>query len=381
MRVLQITPVFGSVGGIESYVARSSEHLASRGHAVAVATETEPTVKVNSYKIVCIPGTSSLEREEFRKAKDQVLHFADSFQPDVILTHGCSARLLLALNEYYPTANFVHVVLCAGAKLFRNTDQVCSHPIGPRCLVNWYTGPCGSSRSPVVAVGAYLQAREYVIALKQLPRVIVASEFMHNYLVNEGVTAERISVVSDLDLGLRLETKGRRVSHEGVNILFVGRVVYGKGVQYAIRALTLLNERYRLTVVGDGWYLPELKQLTQNLDLNKRVKFTGFLQGADLEEQYQQATMAIVPSLAPEGAGLVVPEARRRGLPVVCFNAGGLAEWAQQYHGVYVADHADVKSLSRSITEAASGKPTDLALPAAIQKQPVEDILRRLVEK
>jgi len=340
-------------------------------------------MRSSSYSVVAIPGIAADDSDRYLTVEEQVLRFAESFKPDVVLVHGCSARLLATLNARYPTASFVHLILCAGGKLFRRQDQVCTHRISPRCLVDWYAGPCGSSKSPLVAWRAYRRSRDYIAALRQLPRVIVASNFMRGHLVEEGIEPGRIVIAADFSTGIPVQTPLRRVSgDDNINLLFVGRVVYTKGIQYALRALTLLNERYRLIVVGEGWYLDRLKQLARELNLEHRVEFTGFLQGAALEERYQQASVAVVPSLCPEGAGLVVPEARGRGLPVAAFRVGGLAEWPDKYDGVYLAEPADATSLARAISDAVHSAPS-LALRGGgvamtTPEEAVEQILQNL---
>jgi glycosyltransferase involved in cell wall biosynthesis len=143
--------------------------------------------------------------------------------------------------------------------------------------------------------------------------------------------------------------------------VFVGRAVYGKGIQYLIQALAHLGPRYRLTIVGDGWYLPALQQLTRRLGLSDRISFPGVLEGMALAGILEKATVGVLPSIFPEPSGLVVPEMRRYGLPVVITDVGGLREWADRYSSIHVAQTASAASLARAIEQAAAEAGPTLA--------------------
>ena len=252
-----------------------------------------------------------------------------------------------------PTLEVVHTTLCAGGKLFRNGDRLCGHPVGRRCLLDWYVGPCGSSKSPVVAATALRSARSYIDGLRRLDTVVVGSEYMREYLIGEGIERQRI-VVARLDADRTAEcwngrARAPRDSRDAVQVLFVGRVVYNKGLQYLLRAFADLDEVYRLEVAGDGWFAPSAREMAQALGVSGRTRFRGNLVGTELEAAYRLADIVVVPSLCPEPVGLVVGEARRHSVPVIVSDAGGLAEWANGDPGVVVVPRADAPALAAAI--------------------------------
>ena len=161
----------------------------------------------------------------------------------------------------------------------------------------------------------------------------------------------------------------------------MGRLVYGKGAQYAIRALAHLDESYRLTVAGDGHYRPALEALTAEMGLAGRVAFTGFLRGEALEAAYRRASVVVAPSIWPEPVGLVVPEPRGRGLPVVVFDAGAMREWTRRYNSVYLARHADERSLAEQIGKAYRGEAAAVSADSPAPSRPVEEILEQFARK
>jgi glycosyltransferase involved in cell wall biosynthesis len=119
------------------------------------------------------------------------------------------------------------------------------------------------------------------------------------------------------------------VPKEPNNVIYVGNSEdRTKGAAYLLRAFRLLRDTtpYRLTFVDRP--LEELKlapRLVQRYGLGERVRFTGRVTTAGLVRHYNQAEMAVCPSLY-EGFGLPAGEAMACGLPVVATTGGALPE-------------------------------------------------------
>jgi rhamnosyl/mannosyltransferase len=98
--------------------------------------------------------------------------------------------------------------------------------------------------------------------------------------------------------------------------LSVGRLVYYKGLQNAIRALPLVAGR--LMIVGEGPRQQELQQLATQVGVADRVLWMGKLTPDQLIGAYHAATALWFPSNArSEGFGLVQVEAMACGCPVI----------------------------------------------------------------
>lgn len=379
MKILQVVGDISTVGGIEHYVQRLSHTFSEEGHETVIVTNKVPA-NAPPCPVVAIPDFVQANPDRSRR-EAEVLAYAASYQPDVVLSHTTPhGPLLTALDAQFPTAEFMHVFFCAGGKLFRSGDRVCTHAVGPRCLVDWYIGPCGLVKSPRTTLHIYRQTTQHIAAVKRLPAALVATDFMREYLIGEGMAPERVHL-AEYNLGIPAAQPVRHIEKEIFTLLFVGRIVYNKGVQYALDALTHLDASYRLTVVGDGWYRQDAERQAARLGLLDRVRFTGFLRGAELEAQYAQADAALVPSFWPEPAGLVVPEARGRGLPVIAFDTGGIAEWVTRYgyDAVYLARRADAVSLADSIAQARVGTAPSPQKNAATPARPVSAILEQVI--
>ncbi len=83
-----------------------------------------------------------------------------------------------------------------------------------------------------------------------------------------------------------------------------------------------------LVVVGHaGLEQDKLRALSESLGVAERVRFTGWIEQADLDGLYAAASVFVYPTLR-EGFGLPVLEAMARGVPVACSNTTSLPEVA-----------------------------------------------------
>lgn len=107
-------------------------------------------------------------------------------------------------------------------------------------------------------------------------------------------------------------------------LLAVGRVEHVKGFDLLLEAFAAspLAERARLTIVGDGSELAELRRRARTLGVEDRVSFPGMLGPDAVAEALAAATVVVVPS-RKEAASIVVLEAWRAGRPVVGTVLGG----------------------------------------------------------
>jgi len=98
-------------------------------------------------------------------------------------------------------------------------------------------------------------------------------------------------------------------------VLSVGRLVYYKGFEYLIRAMSQV--RGKLLIIGDGPLRGKLQQLASGLGLADKVFLLGEIPGK-LVPYYQAADLFALASVArTEAFGIVQVEAMAAGIPVV----------------------------------------------------------------
>ncbi len=113
------------------------------------------------------------------------------------------------------------------------------------------------------------------------------------------------------------------------NILFVGgldRNHYFKGVGNLIKACSnLTNENWRLIIVGSGELMTDYKNLAGELNIDKKVWFTGQQTNDELLRLYQSAYVFCLPSIdKTEAFGIVLLEAMACGVPTIASNLPGV---------------------------------------------------------
>jgi glycosyltransferase involved in cell wall biosynthesis len=105
---------------------------------------------------------------------------------------------------------------------------------------------------------------------------------------------------------------------DGPVVLFVGRLIWKKGVDLLLEAVARLAEKQRIWVLllGDGPERARLQRQAGELGIAPWVKFLGFQQPRELPRFYAAGDVFVLPSRT-EPWGVVVVEALASGLPVV----------------------------------------------------------------
>lgn len=126
------------------------------------------------------------------------------------------------------------------------------------------------------------------------------------------------------------------------SIIFVGRLVRGKGVEVLLDALALARKsapQLHLTIVGDGPLRTLLEQHTVDRGVADHVRFTGALRGPAVNDALNGARIAVLPSTSSEGFPVTAIEAQAAGCAVIASDVPGMGE-AVEDAGVLVTPSA-----------------------------------------
>ena len=187
----------------------------------------------------------------------------------------------------------------------------------------------------------YINDTEWLLTY-EATEVIVNSNYMKNEIQRLfGLPFDKINVIPNgINLsnftGIEREYDFRRqyaMDNEKI-ILYVGRLVYEKGVQHLIAAMPKILSNYhdaKLIIAGRGGMMDELRAEASNLGLNDKIYFTGYLNSKQVQKMYKCADVAVFPSTY-EPFGIVALEAMLAGVPTVVSDVGGLDEIVT--HGV-----------------------------------------------
>lgn len=133
-------------------------------------------------------------------------------------------------------------------------------------------------------------------------------------------------------------------------ILFLGRLVPEKGIKYLIEAFKQVDTEKKLVIAGGSSdtseFENEMKELAKE---DKRIIFTGFVQGQELEELYSNAYVYALPSDL-EGMPLSLLEAMSYGN---CCLVSDIPECAEVVEDkALIFKKADVKDLQSKLKDA-----------------------------
>ena len=319
-------------GGIEIFAERHVARLRAEGHEVEMV--------------------SAIDKRQPTAGRQSAIDFS-AF--DEVVVHKCSDVSTLEKFPPEKTVYYVHdhEPICPRSYAYTPLKRNCTRPGGlwpcifcaPLCR-NWKS-----------ALKRVLSQERRKRAMARFRKLVVISEFMKGRLVANEIPAEKIVVEPPVLDILNAEARNRRASGarvcsepsraqasaerrgdgedsaslrlcvEKIDLLFVGQLIRGKGVQLLLAAMARMKTPRTLDIVGTGNMEGELKLLAERLGLKGRVRFNGFQDSP--QEWMRRAACVVVPSFWQEPYGLVAAEAVALGRPVVAFAIGGLPEACQ----------------------------------------------------
>jgi glycosyltransferase involved in cell wall biosynthesis len=142
----------------------------------------------------------------------------------------------------------------------------------------------------------------FIQSMKQSDLILVRSEYIKREL-EPYVKPEMIKVVSfgiNLNPFKNVDPSEIRLKHNLNNhfvLLYVGRLVPSKQVDFLIKALPNLSEDFTLVIVGGGIEKENLENLAASLNVRDRVIFAGRVSDEDLPKYYASSNAFVTASL------------------------------------------------------------------------------------
>jgi len=160
--------------------------------------------------------------------------------------------------------------------------------------------------------------------LKKADKIIVAtaqhienSAFLKAFknkceIIPFGVDIKQFQVSSNI----QQEVAKIRKNHGDKIVLFVGRLIYYKGVEYLIRAMKYVDGK--LLIIGQGSLENKLRAVAAELQLGSKIVFLGKVEEKKMVVYYHSCDVFVLPSVAhSEAFGIVQLEAMACGKPVI----------------------------------------------------------------
>jgi len=139
--------------------------------------------------------------------------------------------------------------------------------------------------------------------------------------------------------------KKLKISQKDVVLLFVGRNLKRKGLEYAIKALHMVKENNIKLIVcgGDDEYH---RNLVDRSNENERVMFMGDVKNTD--EYYAMADIFVFPTFY-EGFSFATLEAAASGLPIIATKANGTEDLIENGKNGFLLRTRTPKEISNKI--------------------------------
>lgn len=205
----------------------------------------------------------------------------------------------------------------------------------------------------IACIGEICEPLVFKFLYRKIPFMTV-SESTKKDLIKWGISKNLIIVVLNGFNPSRVAIVSRKEKIR--TLIFLGALSKDKGIEEALEVLRLISladtNKWRLWIVGKSSpeYLKKLKLLSKKLEIDKKVKFWGFISEERKFELLSRAHIAINPSIR-EGWGLVVIEAAYVGTPTVAFDVPGLHDSIINNRTGIICAENTVEDLARKILE------------------------------
>jgi glycosyltransferase involved in cell wall biosynthesis len=328
MRILLVNVFHEKVGGAEVYLHLLRDALVARGHAVALYAG-------SGRHEIDTPLERVVKRKEWdpqRLVSDPQLDatfgaFARAFRPDLVHAHNLwafPADFVLALRGAgVPIVQTVHdySLLCPNSWCVRGDGTVCAGGPGEQC----FRHDC-QRNAPFDARTVHAARLRFELMRACVDSFLCPSAFLAEHMRAHGFERAR-ELPYFADAAASLPTPPGYAERTRGQVLYVGRLVPEKGVEYLVRALPRLQQlvpEARLCLVGGGTEEARLKQLARELGVADVADFRGRVPHQQVQQHFHSALVQVLPSIWCENSPLTTYESFQAGLPMVASDIAGL---------------------------------------------------------
>ncbi len=141
---------------------------------------------------------------------------------------------------------------------------------------------------------------------------------------------------------------------EDIDVLYVGRLIKIKGLQFLIPAINFLRkeERFskvRVVIGGAGPFLKEIKFLIKQYNLYKNIKLIGYIKNEELPNYYQRSKLCVFPSYKKEGVLTTMLEAASTQKAIITSDCCGMKDFVINGMNGILVKPKDSHSLYKNI--------------------------------
>lgn len=330
MKILRVSNSLSpeKVGGIGVHVDEMSKKQGRMGHDVTVLTSDN--------------GDRSLPRQEDREAYS-VIRCREVARPvDNSIIPGIITALQRNISDYDLIHAHSYLYFSTNiAAIFSRVYDV------PMALTHHGLFP---SSAPDVLKNLYIPTVGK-FTFESADRVFCYTQSALKELNEYNINAEKQVIHNGIDCQ-RFRPKPTDRSGSGLQLLFVGRVKRGKGIELLLKAFQSIKHDYpelRLKIVGTGSLLSTLQREYDG----DRIDYTGDLSYEEMPSTYQQSDLLVLPTATEAAIPRVVMEAWACEIPAIMTNLPGTDRSKIEEGGLSLSNRTvnEVETAIRTLVE------------------------------
>lgn len=214
--------------------------------------------------------------------------------------------------------------------------------------------------------------------------IIAQANYMKNDLVeNYGISSKKITVINNPIDVQKVEKMSKDdiefiFPKDKINLLAVGKLKHQKGFDNLLNMMSQIDEKYHLTILGEGPDEKSLKEQAKKLNITHRVSMVGFQ--SNPYAFMKQADIFLLSSRY-EGFPNVVSEANLCGIPTIAFNSpGGTEEIVRENNGLLIENN-NFKAFEDAVNLFELNKYDEQAIKDSIISRFSNEIIVKIYEK
>jgi len=352
LNVCFVTPEYFPIsGGTGAYVFYLSHFLQQMGHNVHVVArdKQDSEGKVNGIKVHYISGVGNALTRYWkfaRSASKKIKQLNKEIGFDII-----HANLPLVPSFAIPK-DCAKAIVCAVHSTWKG-EAIVTKNDNPKEL--------NPNEKAMLRFNSVLRSYEKKL-MNNSDALIAVSKYTVNELTDlYGISIDKIHVIyNGVDIQKfkpRPNKKELRdqfgLEHNKKIVLFVGRLYHRKGLEPLLRSIPPVLEQFSnvtFAISGTGFKEKEesLKNLAKELNIEKDVKFLGYVTDEMLPELYSASDIFVLPAIY-ENFPFAILEAQSTALPVISTNVGGIPEFLENEKNGFLIEPGDEPMLTQKL--------------------------------
>ncbi|MFA7402929.1 MAG: glycosyltransferase family 4 protein [Pelobacteraceae bacterium] len=365
MKILFVSNLYPPeiIGGAETYLERLTTVLVEQGHQVAVfttgrrsASEQRTGVSVcrsraaNIFPLADFPLRPSWQKLIWRTGSyllpRNLLAALDgmisSFQPEIICTENVQGFPLALFDRLRRTnVPLVHTIhdyffLCPRLSLMHRDGELC-------CLPGLEAIKGRAAKSVCLYYRSLMLRRT-----KGLYKAVIApSRFILDAHYSAGLFTDISNEVIPLGSTFPIRPAPEKRQPGPLRLLSAGALSNHKGGKQLLDLPRVLGgPDFHFDIAGGGELEGAWRELATR---DPRVRFHGFVTGAEKERLFSEADLFLLPSIWYDNSPVVIYESFSYGLPVIASDIGGIPELVRDGYNGMLVPPGDGDSLAAAV--------------------------------